>query len=126
MLWELKKIDLVSALKVSFIINAIIGVIVGLLVGFTMAFIFSLAGQFGNDFGGFDPAAMGIFGGFFLGFVYALFIAIGNGIILTSIFVFLYNLIAGWVGGVKLHFKDAQLVQASAPQPSETSSGGNA
>ncbi|MCD6163752.1 MAG: hypothetical protein J7K40_15230 [candidate division Zixibacteria bacterium] len=121
MVFELKKIDVLSAIKVSFIINAIIGLLVGLLIGSVMAFIMSLASQFipagdmgyGNDF----PGTVGIFGGIFMGLVYAIFIAVGNGVILTGIITLLYNLIAGWVGGIKLNFNETDLKQV---QPSAT------
>ena len=52
-----------------------------------------------------------------MGLVYAVFIAVGNGVILTGIAALLYNLIAGWVGGIKIDFKEHTFNQV---QPSAT------
>ena len=121
MILELKKIDVLSAIKISFIINAIIGLLVGLLLGSIMALFMGFVGQFAptGDMG-YDsdfPGAIGIFGGIFMGLVYAVFIAVGNGVILTGIIALLYNLIAGWVGGIKIDFKENTL---SRVQPTAT------
>jgi NhaP-type Na+/H+ or K+/H+ antiporter len=134
--FELKKIDVFSAIKISFFINLILGLLIGLFIGFFMAFFISMFNQFNevNQFGGgFNPAAFGIFGGFFLGFVYAIFIAVINGVVLTGLFVLLYNLFAGWLGGIKVHFAEipsgvkAQPIMtqasATAPPPPDTTGG---
>jgi predicted membrane-bound spermidine synthase len=104
--YELKKIDLWSAIKISFMVNAVIGLVIGLLIGFVFAFIVSFVSQMVPADGP-DMASIpfGPLGGFFIGLIYALFIAVVNGIIVTSVIVIMYNLFAGWVGGLKLEFQ---------------------
>ena len=130
MTFELKKIDLFSAIKVSFIVHIIIGLLLGLFIGSVMAFVMSFVGQFipydqmGND--GPSFGAIGALGGFFMAFVYAIFISVVNGVIVTGIVVLLYNLIAGWVGGVKLNLQEIPgiNVKPSATIAQSTETGG--
>jgi predicted membrane-bound spermidine synthase len=130
--FELKKIDLFSAIKISFCINAVIGIFVGLLMGLFMALMFGLIDQFAQTGRSFDPPPFGMFGGFFIGVIYALILIVVNGIIVPCIAVLLYNLFAGWLGGMKFYFKEipsgvaAQPITAQAlttPPPDTT--GGN-
>ncbi|MCP4580383.1 MAG: hypothetical protein GY839_02100 [candidate division Zixibacteria bacterium] len=130
--YELKKIDLFSAIKISFLVNAIIGLLVGLLIGLIMMVIMGVAGSVmpydQMDYGGPDIGAMGMFGGFFIGILYALLIAVGNGIILTGIVVLLYNLFAGWLGGIKLKFDkipDETVSQTAVSQSTMDNTGGD-
>jgi len=109
--YEVKEINVWSAIKVSFVINAILGILLGLLVGFIMLFFSALisrlaylpAGQ--TDFGLFTgvasiiifPVLYGVFGG------------IINGIIVTGLFCLIYNLIVKATGGVVLELKGAEV-----------------
>ena len=110
MTFELKKIDLFSAIKISFLINALVGLIIGLLFGSIMGFFMGIAGQMMpyDQMGWEGPGlgAFGLFGGLLLGLLYAIFIAVGNGVILTGIVILLYNLFAGWLGGIKLNLNE--------------------
>jgi hypothetical protein len=104
--YELKKIDLWSAIKISFMINAVIGLVIGLLIGFVFAFIIAFVGQMmPADSPDIGSIPFGPLGGFFIGLIYALFIAVINGIVITGIIVILYNLFTGWVGGFKFNFQ---------------------
>ena len=113
--FELKKIDLFSAIKISFCINAIIGIFVGLLMGLSLAFMFGLIDQFAQTGRNFDPPPFGMFGGFFIGILYAVLIVVLNGIIVPCIVVLLYNLFAGWLGGIKFYFKEIPSGVAAQP-----------
>ncbi len=128
MTFELKKINVLSAIKVSFIIHVIIGLLIGLLVGSLMALVMSSIGQImpydQMGYGGMQPGAIGAFGGIFMVIIYAGFIAVFNGIIVTGIIALLYNLIAGWVGGIKVDLREVAPVEikpsATLARPSET------
>jgi predicted membrane-bound spermidine synthase len=115
MYYELKKIDLWSAIKVSFVINAVIGLVIGFLIGLVFAFIVSFVGQMvPSDTPELANLPFGALGGFFVGMIYAMILAIFNGIILTSIVVILYNLFSGWLGGVRI---DCRAVEPEDTKP---------
>ena len=111
MTFELKKIDVLSAIKVSFLINAVIGLLVGIFIGSFVALIMSFANQFmpydqmGGTVTAF-PGAIGAFGGILMGLLYAVLISVVNGVIVTGVIALLYNLIASWVGGVRVKFNE--------------------
>jgi hypothetical protein len=118
MFYEIKKIDLWSAIKISFVINACIGLVVGLLIGFAIAFFIGIVGRLAPaESAELSNLPFGVLGGFFLGMVYAIILAIFNGIILTSIAVILYNLFSGWLGGIKI---ESQAVEPEIGQPTMT------
>jgi len=131
MTFELKKIDVLSAIKVSFIVHIIIGLLLGLLIGSLIAFVLGFISQFmPYDQMGYDgptPGAIGALGGIFMAFFYAVIISVVNGVIVTGVIALLYNLIAGWVGGIKLNLKELPATDikpaATLAQPSDT--GGN-
>lgn len=103
--FELKKIGLWSVVKISFLINALLALLIGLLIGFVFMIIMGFAQQLmpydQMGFGGPDLMSLGMFGGFFIGIIYAAFIVVVN-VVVTAIAVLLYNLFAGWLGGIKL------------------------
>ena len=103
MQFELKKIDIFSAIKISFIINAILGLAIGLFAGAILAFIMGFINQL-MPYQQISPLGpqFGALGGLFLGLFYAVFLSVVNGVIITGIVVLLYNLIADWIGGIKL------------------------
>jgi hypothetical protein len=118
MRYELKKIDLWSAIKISFMINAIIGLAIGLLIGAFFALIFGVLGNMApSDSRDLVNIPLGPLGGFFFGMAYAVIIAVFNGIIMTSIAVILYNLFSGWLGGIKI---EACAVEPEIGQPTMT------
>lgn len=114
MVYELKKIDLFGAIKISFFINAVLGLLLGLFIGMFVAFFLGIIGQLmpydQMNWNGPNLGAFGIFGGFIIGLFYAVFIAVFNGVILTGIVVLLFNLFAGWLGGIKLTFNEIPAV----------------
>lgn len=123
--FELKKIDFFSAIKISFLINAVIGLLVGLIIGFILMIFIGFAQNLipynQMDMGGTDLGAIGMFGGMLIGLLYAVIIAVGNGIIITGIVVLLYNLFAGWLGGVKLKLEGSALEVVAQPKPTQPS-----
>ncbi len=92
---EIKRVDIMSYAKIYGVIFAIFGLIAGLFIGALGSMFSSISGSSG--FGGFGFLSIIIFpilyGG--LGFVFGL---IGGAI---------YNLIAGWVGGIKIELHDS-------------------
>jgi hypothetical protein len=134
MTYELKKINLVSALKISLLIHIVIGLVVGLLAGITMLFISSFAGMIPSR-GGFNnmqnfPFAFGIFGSFFIMIAYLIMVPV-MGVIATAIVVSLYNLFARLWGGLRIelnniaHIATTPAVQAAVVGPSETPESGS-
>jgi len=123
--FELRKIGLWSAIKISFLINALLGLLVGLLIGFFFVLIMGLAQQMmpydQMGWGGPDPMSLGLFGGFLIGILYAAFIVVVN-VIITAICVLLYNLFATWLGGVKLTLNE---LPASLKPTMTLAQGGN-
>lgn len=116
--YEVKQINVWSAIKVSFIINAILGVLLGLLVGLIMLFFSALISRLAylpggqTDFGLFTGVASIII----FPVIYGVFGGIVNGIIVTGLFCLIYNLIARATGGVVLELKGAELPpQQAAP-----------
>ena len=111
--FELKKIGLWSAVKISFLINALLALLIGLLIGFSLMLIMGFAQQMmpydQTSWGGPDLMSLGMFGGFFIGILYAAFIVVVN-VIVTAIAVLLYNLFAGWLGGIKFTMHEVPAV----------------
>lgn len=107
--YEVKEINVWSAIKVSFVINAILGILLGLLVGFIMLFFSALVSRLA-----YLPAGqidLGLFTGvasiIIFPVLYGVFGGIINGIIVTGLFCLIYNLIVKATGGVVLELKGA-------------------
>jgi hypothetical protein len=133
MYYELKKIDLWSAIKISFMINAIIGLVIGFFIGLVFTFLIGIVGHMvPSDTSDFGALPFGAMGGFMIGIIYALMIAILNGVVLTGIAVVLYNLFSGWLGGIKVDFQSDEspeirpiMPAASGQAPPSTAQDGN-
>ena len=96
---EIKKIDIISLAKIEGALGAVIGFIVGI--------IFALIG---TAFMGFSEMAGDIPGasGLFFGVAAIIFLPIVYGIvgfIGGLIVAFLYNVVAGWVGGIEIELE---------------------
>jgi len=92
----IKRIDVLSAGKISGIIAAAIGLIAGLLFLLFGSMIAGLAGQ-QQDGGGLIAMGGGIVGVIALPIIYGIFGFIGG-----VIQAFIYNLAAGFVGGIRI------------------------
>jgi len=110
MKFELKKIDLFSAIKISFLINAILGLVVGLCLGIFMTLFYSVFSQLipydQIDYSAPAMPVIGVMSGFFFAVFYMALMAVINGIIITGLVVIMYNLIAGWLGGLKFELAE--------------------
>jgi hypothetical protein len=93
----LRRIDPVSAAKVAGILYALLGVLFGVFMALFGSF-FDAAG--GGGFGG----SFGVAAIFILPVMYGIIGLIGG-----LISAFLYNLVAGWVGGVEVEFEEEYL-----------------
>lgn len=114
---ELKKIDVWSCIKISFILYGIFGLIIGIFYAILLTFLGGILNTFGGrEFGAFSglfTGAVGIFMAFFLALFYAVI-----GAIFTAIFVWLYNVIARAAGGIRLNLEGEkiELKEEEAPR----------
>jgi len=92
----IKRIDVFSAGKIMGIIAAAIGLLAGIMLLLFGSLLGSLAAAGGADGGGF-MAFGGIMGVIVLPIMYGIFGFIGG-----VIQAFVYNLAAGWVGGIRI------------------------
>jgi len=118
--FEIKRINIWSAVKISFVVYGFVGLILGIIYGML---IFSLGGLLGS-LGGEELAPFsGMFssfvGGFFftiiMGFFLAFIMAVVYGVIITAVVVWLYNLFSKWTGGIKVNLeKSVTMVPATS------------
>lgn len=108
---KLRRVGVLSVGKIS----AILGVIIGFIVGVIYAFIFVIAGAISGElpFGG----IFGIFAVIVFPIMYGIFGFVGG-----VIEAFLYNLVAGWIGGIELHFEEQTQATATTETPSGATS----
>ncbi|MBD3170096.1 MAG: hypothetical protein GF307_11480 [candidate division Zixibacteria bacterium] len=120
MKYYVRRISVWSVVKITFLLNGIFGALIGLFIGFILL-IFSAVF---TRFGGYMPPqadilptfAGGVLSVIFLPVFYGFMLAIVNGIIITAIVVWLYNILAGALGGVEVEL-EATKIQSSAPPP---------
>ena len=94
---EIKRIGVLSLAKLQAIVMAILGLLIGIMYAILGTVIASLASAQGQS--------LGILAG--LGFLSIIILPIFYGImgfVSGAIGAFLYNLIAGWIGGIELEF----------------------
>jgi hypothetical protein len=120
MIHEVKRFDLLTVFKVSFLVYLAVGFLLGILYGLIIVQILSTVGPM------MDNAMFDDFGnmGFTAAVTMALFMAIFMAVIwsiVTVIAAGIYNLVSGWVGGVQVELSGVNLLQpmptASAPPP---------
>jgi len=92
---KLRRVGVLSVGKICGILGAMIGFILGVIYAFVFVVAGAISGElpFGGIFGIFAVISFPIMYGI-IGFV--------GGIIEA----FLYNLVAGWIGGIELHFEE--------------------
>jgi len=90
---ELKKLGVLSVAKISAVSTAIFGLIAGIFIALLGTAIGALAGSAGVG------AGMGVFAIIALPIIYGVL-----GFISGAVGAFLYNIIAGWIGGVEMNF----------------------
>ncbi|MBU6997943.1 MAG: hypothetical protein HXS41_11890 [Theionarchaea archaeon] len=94
---EIKKFDVLSVAKIEAAMGAVIGFVVGLIMAAVGMAFFGFAGMAGADVPGGARIFFGATAIIALPIVYAIVGFIGGLIV-----AFLYNLFAGWIGGVKI------------------------
>ena len=104
MIYQIRRINVWSVMKVAFVVFAILGLIIGFFYAIFFAFLgqmmeFAAPGEFGR-MTGFFSGVMGIFTAFFLALFYAVI-----GSLMSAFFVAIYNLLARTVGGIELHLE---------------------
>jgi hypothetical protein len=101
---ELKRIDIWSCIKISFILYGIFGLAIGIFYAILLTFLGGVLSSFGGkdfgSFGGLFTGFLGIFVAFFLAIFYAVI-----GTIFTALFAWLYNVFAKIAGGIKLELE---------------------
>jgi hypothetical protein len=112
---EIKRLDVWSCVKVGFILFGILGFIIGIFYALMIGFIGSLMGPLGGTeiepLRGFFSGALGIFMAFFMAIFYAVM-----GAIATAITVWLYNVCAGWVGGIIVNLNGEKPLKFVPPE----------
>jgi len=99
----LKKVGVLSAAKVYGLIGAIIGLFVGIIFAI-------MAAIFGAVAGAVIPGAGGTFAGFGLLSIIIMPIILGAIMfIMGAVGAIIYNLVAGWVGGVELELDEIEI-----------------
>lgn len=96
----IKRVSPLSIAKVSFVLYAVIGLIVGGIFGLFGAAIGSL-----GSLGGEHQGAVSMFPAAFLGVGAIVILPIVYGVmgaIFAAIGAFVYNIVAGWVGGIEI------------------------
>ncbi len=114
--YRLRRIGVWSAVKISFLINGLLGVCLGFIAGLFM-FLFSalmsrlayLPSDVYGDMAFSSPMIGGVAVLVFLPLFYGFLLAVVNGIIITAITVWLYNLFAKALGGVELEFEEGRV-----------------
>lgn len=105
--YEIRRLDLMSVLKVSFLIYLVIGFLIGMFYALIITQMLALFSSFMGDQA---ITALGKIGGasiFIIAIVMAVFMAVLWSI-LTVIAAALYNLLAGSFGGIKVELAEAQ------------------
>jgi hypothetical protein len=116
MIYQIRRVNVWSVMKVSFVIFAILGLIVGFFYAIFFAFLgqmmeFAAPGEFGR-MTGFFSGIMGIFTAIFLALFYAVF-----GSLMTALFTGIYNLLARGIGGIELHLEPSESPPAQPLTP---------
>lgn len=116
MTYEIKRIDVWSAVKIAFILCGIFGLLAGFLYAIMLTMVGGFLSQMGGEFGNLQgvTGVVGILVAFFLALFYAVIGAVG-----TAIFAWIYNLLARGLGGIKFNLEQER-PQAVAKPPERT------
>ena len=112
-MYELKKIDVWSLVKIVSILSFALGLVIGFIYLLMILFISQISSSLMGDF---DPEMMQIGG--FVGFFMVFFIAILTSLfytVVTAILAVLYNGISGFTGGIRIRMTVAEVEQSSQP-----------
>jgi hypothetical protein len=127
MIYEIKKINVWSVVKIGFIPWGIFGFLMGLIYTMFTALLFTVFSPLVSEFGAMpaDFAGMSILFVFVMSTLLgALFFAV-IGTVFTALFTWIYNLLANILGGIKFHLNQEKVVVVAEPsQRSEAESEG--
>ena len=107
---EIRRVDVWSVVKISFVLSLVAGLLMGFFYWFFMMAFMQVIGSLGGASELVDlpvnPAAVGGVG-FFMVFFIAILTAVFYSLI-SAIVAVLYNLVAGWAGGIRVHLVTEQ------------------
>lgn len=112
--YEVKRFDLLTVFKVSFLVYLVVGFLLGILYGLVLVQILSTMGPLldnpmFSDFGhmGFTAAlTMALFMAIFMAVIWSVVTVIAAGI---------YNVVTGWVGGIRVELEQNVALRPPAP-----------
>jgi hypothetical protein len=124
----IKRVDILSAMKVAALLNALVVTVVGvlffacnsLIVGSLNASISGLSAQTGG--GTFNPSsfAMASLAGCLASYVIMVLAAAVSGAIFGALYAFFYNVISNWAGGLRVELvHDQVLIPEKAKRPTD-------
>jgi hypothetical protein len=120
MKYRIHKIGVWSAVKISFLINALLGACLGFFIGIMFFLFGALLARF-SDIPGGPELGMPMIGGvaaiILMPIFYGFFLAVVNGIIVTAIGIWLYNIFSGLVGGVEMELDEIRIARTYAQPP---------
>jgi hypothetical protein len=100
MMKEIKRINVLSTAKVYGLSMAMIGLVIGVFLGFLMFFVGDFLGSEKN-YAPLVAPSLGVLGFLLMPILYGLL-----GFIFSGLTALIYNIIASWVGGIKIEFAD--------------------
>jgi uncharacterized membrane-anchored protein len=122
MIYEIKRIDVWSCVKIAFILFGILGLMFGIFYALMLSAMLGFLSQMGGEFqslGGMFSGILGIFMIFFLAIFYAVI-----GAVITAILGWIYNLLARGLGGVRFYLEpEKAILSATSPQKPESEEG---
>jgi hypothetical protein len=122
MIYEVRRVDIWSVVKIAFILCGIFGLLAGILYAFMLTMVGGLLGELGGEFGAMRSltGAVSFIMVIFLAFFYAVF-----GAVAAAIFGWIYNILARGLGGIRLNLEQEKAKVVLQPaQPSPTEPGG--
>ena len=122
MQYEIKRLDLLSVFKISFLIYLVLGFVIGIFYALILTQMLAVFSSFMNDQAFQGIAKLTGPGLIFMALVLAVFMAVLWSI-LTVIAAAIYNLLSGAVGGIKVELQTppAPYYQQMASPPSPSS-----
>ncbi len=102
MMKEIKRINILSVAKIYGLSMAFVGLIIGIFVGFAMFFFGTFVGP-DNNYSSYFGVSLGIIGLLAMPILFGLL-----GLIFGGLASFFYNILASWLGGVKIELEDIE------------------
>jgi hypothetical protein len=102
MIKEIKKINILSVAKIYGLSMAFVGLIIGIFVGFAMFFFGTFVGT-DNNYSSYFGLSLGIIGLLSMPILFGLL-----GLVFGGLATFFYNILASWLGGIKIEIVDVK------------------